>query len=186
MDGMRILQKRLQAMALPVLLGAVAMCAHNWTAAAVFALPQHPAPTIGLVLTGKASPVLTPVQQLATNSVVPTNLSSGQLVFTNGGTNFSVGIFTVPSGKRLDIEFVSAIALLQPSQLLLTVSIDGLQVLPQFNGTQIDGSPVYVVSQPLRDVLLAGQTLVVAAGRTGNSGVGVIAVNVIGELEDAP
>lgn len=187
MDGMRNLRRPLRVAAWPILLGVLALFARTLTAAAVFTLPQRPTTGVGVVLPAQASPALTPVpQQMVTNTLVPTNISSGQLVLTNGVFDISVGILTVPSGKRLVIEFVSAMALLEPTQLLLTVSVDGLQVLPQFNGNQIGGSSVFAASQPLRDVLVAGQTLVVTAGRSNNSGAGVIVVNVVGELEDAP
>ena len=105
-------RKRLKAPALPLLLSAVAVFVGNPVATRAAVVQPGAALATGTVPVGDAKARLTPVRQVSASSVLPINIFSGQLNFTNGAFNLSANVFTVPAGKRLVIEFVSAVAIL--------------------------------------------------------------------------
>jgi hypothetical protein len=111
--------------------------------------------------------------------------------FINGGEGASV-TFTVPSGKRLVIEFVSEFVALQSGQRLSRATIQTesngnpllSDLLPIFSGTLANGFDDGAAAQDLRLYADAGTNVILLANRDLTAGTGELHAAVSGYLID--
>ena len=106
--------------------------------------------------------------------------------FQNGdtvtGTNAT---YTVPSGKRLILEYVSAFGGLQPGQHMLECDLNNVVFIPFTDNGSDAASEYFTFSQPVKFAFGAGTTIGISATRNSSSNGGLVQVHGFGYLEPA-
>jgi hypothetical protein len=145
-------------------------------------------------LTGQGTPVspLSVVQSEVMIEPIGANLPFS---IPSGSTNTSATIYTVPTGKRLVIEHVSATCILPPAQgiavfeILAKPTADslgvGLRLVPVFVG-DFSSVSIFSASTPMKLYGHSGTLVTVTATRGGTSGEASCAFNISGFLVSLP
>jgi hypothetical protein len=123
------------------------------------------------------------VTDSSTTSRTPTeiDLSAG---FSNGDSMASpLATYTVPSGKRLVLEYVSAFSGIQPGQHLLECDLNNLLFIPFIDGGSDSATEYFSFSQTVKFAFNAGTVISIDATRSGTSNGGLVQVHGFGYLE---
>jgi hypothetical protein len=132
-----------------------------------------------------ASSASSPVFVRNVNDVQPFQLTSGSFSFTADSAHSS---FTVPSNKRLVIEYVSGEVLVPTGQKVLDVFLlaagDYGYMTLTVNGTDSSGHDFATFSQPMTMYADAGSNVVLGAERSSTVGIASIQCMVSGYLVD--
>ena len=151
-------------------------------------------PTVGLaggssVLVGNnaANPVL--VRDVDSPGMQPFE-ALGDAGMSPGADNTNVELFTVDSGKRLVIEYVSAHFSIPTGQKFIDVRLQDTvgapyHLVPVLLGTR-DSRDIFSISQPLRMYVGPGHTVLVSVERDANTGGVFGEVEVFGYLVNVP
>ena len=99
---------------------------------------------------------------------------------TVSGTNAT---YTVPTGKRLVLEYISAFGGLQPGQKMLECDLNNLVFIPFTDNGSDSASEYFTFSQPVKFAFNGGTTVSIGATRNSTSNGGLIQVHGFGYLE---
>lgn len=146
-------------------------------------------------LTGEGTPV-SPLSVLQSQALIEPIGANISVSIPSGSTNASATIYTVPTGKRLVIEHVSATCAMPAGQSVSTFEIlakptansiaVGLRLVPVFSG-DFSGFRLFNASTPMKLYGHSATLINVTAGRGGDTaGEATCAFNISGFLVDLP
>jgi hypothetical protein len=146
----------------------------------------NPVPVV--VVNPTTKPVL--VRQVDSGAVQPLSIKTNAFQFGTAGDGSGI-LYTVPSGKRLVIEYLSAIVFVQTGQKVLLTKISGAQdadliAIPSFVGQTVQGFDFFQSSQLVKGYVDAGGTVEFLIQRDSFNGQMFFKLTMTGYLVDVP